>query len=395
MRYMNSKHFFTFVFLLVLLAPSFSYAKGLEVSGWIPYWRDSQGIEDVEEHIRDIDTVFPFVYTIKSDGSLKDNAGLDEREWQQFFKTAQRKNVEVIPTIMTGDGELVHTLLSNDLYRMLHVLQIALMVEAGGFDGVDIDYEGKKSDTYEYFGTFLKELKGVLGKKTLSCTLEARTPPDSLWREVPETINYANDYEAIDKYCDRIQLMAYDQQRADIKLNNERKGEPYMPVADPDWVEKVIKLALESFDEDKVVLGIPTYGHNYFLRVEPEWYKEYTRIGALNVPDILDLADEYDVEPSRNQAGEMSFTYIHKDSSFKFPRNVRAPRGTSDGNEVAARALAYANKTGEGVTIRLVWYSDAKAIRDKIELAEQYNLKGVALFKFDGEEDQKVWRYLR
>jgi len=392
---MNSKHFFTFVFLLVLLAPSFSYAKGLEVSGWIPYWRDSQGIEDVEEHIRDIDTVFPFVYTIKSDGSLKDNAGLDEREWQQFFKTAQRKNVEVIPTIMTGDGELVHTLLSNDLYRMLHVLQIALMVEAGGFDGVDIDYEGKKSDTYEYFGTFLKELKGVLGKKTLSCTLEARTPPDSLWREVPETINYANDYEAIDKYCDRIQLMAYDQQRADIKLNNERKGEPYMPVADPDWVEKVIKLALESFDEDKVVLGIPTYGHNYFLRVEPEWYKEYTRIGALNVPDILDLADEYDVEPSRNQAGEMSFTYIHKDSSFKFPRNVRAPRGTSDGNEVAARALAYANKTGEGVTIRLVWYSDAKAIRDKIELAEQYNLKGVALFKFDGEEDQKVWRYLR
>lgn len=367
----------------------------LEVAGWIPYWRDSQGIDDAEDHIKYIDTVFPFAYTVTSFGALKDLAELDKRDWKNFRRTAERKDVEVIPTIMSSDGAQMHQILSNPLMRLLHILFIALMVEEGEYDGVDIDYEGKRAETHDYFALFLKELKGILGDKTLSCTIEARTPPESLYHLVPEDIEYANDLDAIGKYCDRVQIMAYDQRRADLKLNKERQGEPYMPVADVDWVEKVVAYMLNDIPAKKMVLGLPTYGQNYFLEVAPDWYKTYTRIGALNIPDILDLADEYNVDPSRNSAGEMSFTYIHKSSPFKFPRNLTIPRHTSEGNEVAAKALAYANKTGNTVTIRHVSYSDAEAIKDKIELAEDYNLKGVALFKIDGEEDQKIWRYLR
>lgn len=387
------------VFLLILgifLVPSSSYAStDLEVSGWIPYWRDSQGIEDAKDNIDDIDTLFPFAYSVTSSGALKDLAGLDGREWKRLQRIAAREDVEFIPTIMSSDGELMHQLLSNPLTRKLHVLFIALEVKKGDFDGIDIDYEGKKAATKEYFALFLKELKDILGDKTLSCTIEARTPPDSLYRTVPDEINYANDLEAIAKHCDRIQIMAYDQQRADLKLNDERKGEPYMPVSDVEWVEKVLDLMLEDLPKEKVVLGVPTYGHNYFLEVAPDWYKTYTRIGALNLPDIMDLADEYDVEPSRNKAGEMGFTYIHKSSPFKFPKNLSIPKDTPEGYETAAKALAYANKTGNSVTIRLVTYSDAEAIKQKIDLAEKYDLKGIALFKIDGEEDSKVWKYLR
>jgi len=269
------------------------------------------------------------------------------------------------------------------------------MVERGDFDGVDIDYEAKKSETHDSFALFLKELKGVLGKKTLSCTIEARTPPESLYHSVPENIEYANDYDAIAKYCDRVQLMTYDQRRADIKLNKEKRGEPYMPVADVDWVEKVLKLALKDIPEEKIVLGIPTYGHHYTVTVAPDWYKDYTRIGALNLPDMLDVADEYDVEPSRNKAGEMSFSYIPESSDLKLSKRLDIPDDTSSGNLVAARALAYANKTGETTQFRIGWYPDAKSMKDKIDLAEDYDLLGVALFKIDGEEDSKVWRYLR
>ncbi len=168
-----------------------------------------------------------------------------------------------------------------------------------------------------------------------------------------------------------------------------------MPLADKDWVEKVVVLALKDIPKEKLVLGIPSYGHHYTVTVAPEWYKDYTRIGALNVPDMLDVAKEYKVTPSRNKAGEMSFSYIPKSSDLVLSKNLKIPKNTPKGNIVAARALAYANKTGETVQFRIGWYSDAEAMKDKIDIAKKYELYGVSLFKIDGEEDQKVWKYLK
>jgi spore germination protein YaaH len=398
MKFHILRAFFAMLVLVPLLgvAPLSAHAAEheLEVAGWIPYWNDSNGIKDAKKHLKSIDTVLPFAFTVTTQGVIKDQAGLSDKDWKSFIKTAQKKNVEIIPTIMWSDGASMHTVLSGTTTRTAHIAGIVDMVEKGKFDGVDIDYEGKKSETINYFSLFLKELNIALGDAELVCTIEARTPPDSLYKDVPAVINYANDYVEIGKHCDRIQLMAYDQQRADIKLNSEKRGDPYMPVADVDWVRKVVELALESFPEEKVVLGIPSYGHHYTVTVAPEWYKDYTKIGALNMPDMLDVAKDYKVTPTRNKAGEMSFSYIPKSSDLKLSSKLKIPKNTPKGAIVAARALAHANKTGETVQFRIGWYSDADAMNDKIKLAREYKLRGVALFKIDGEEDQKVWKFL-
>jgi spore germination protein YaaH len=269
------------------------------------------------------------------------------------------------------------------------------MVEKGKFDGVDIDYESKESETINYFSLFLKELKAELGNKKLTCAIEARTPPESLYREVPAVINYANDYKEIAKHCDRVELMTYDQQRADLLLNKSKNGAPYIPLSDADWVRKVIEFALKDIPKEKLMVGIPTYGHHWAVTVAPDWYRDYKKIGALNVPDILDVAKEYKVTPTRNKGGEMSFTYLPKSSKVKLSSALKIPKDTPKGNIVAARALAYANKTGKEVTFNIAWYSDAEAMKQKIDLAKEYDLRGVAFFKFDGEEDKKVWNYLK
>jgi len=385
-----------FVGSLFVGAPAvFAAQNDLEVSGWIPYWQDSLGIRDAKKHLSDLDVVYPFAYTVTTKGELRDQAGLDESKWKNFIKTAHRNNTEIIPTVMWSDGSSIHTVLSSTTTRAAHISQIVDMVKNGKYDGVDIDYEGKKSETINYFSQFLKELKAKLGSKVLTCTVEARTPPDSLYKVVPATIAYANDYTEIGTHCDRVEIMAYDQQRADLKLNTAKMGEPYMPVADADWVRKVIVLALESIPKEKIILGIPTYGRHWTLTVAPDWYKGYERIGALNLPDILDIAKEYKVTPTRNRSGEMSFTYIPKSSDLKLSKTLAIPRNTTKGNTIAARALAYANKTGQTVTVNLVWYSDALAVKQKVDLAKEYSLRGVALFKIDGEEDQKLWKYLK
>ena len=233
--------------VLFLGAPVFvNAASDLEVSGWIPYWSGNSGIRDAEKRLSVLDEIHPFSFSVKSDGTLLDLLGLDKSAWKRLIRKADSKDVLVTPTVMTSDGAMLHALLSDPVRRAAHVRHIAQMVEEGDYDGVNIDYEGKRAETKDFFSLFLKELKAAIGTKQLSCAVEARTPPDSLYRTLPPVIEYANDYAAIGTHCDRVQIMAYDQQRADIKLNDARRGAPYMPVSDTEWVRKVVALAVQG-----------------------------------------------------------------------------------------------------------------------------------------------------
>ena len=139
------------------------------------------------------------------------------------------------------------------------------------------------------------------------------------------------------------------------------------------------------------MLGVPTYGREWTLTVEPEWFKSYKNVTAINKPVADELADEYSVTPGRNRAGELSFTYFPKDSVFSLLDQLPTPEGTRRGHEAAAKALLFANATGLTVPVNVVWYSDAEAIEQKIDLVKRYNLRGIDIFKIDGEEDEDIW----
>lgn len=391
------RHALTFFLLLSVFAvvpTSVFGATNLEVAGWLPYWRADESARDARRHLDDIDTLHPFVFIVQPDGTLRDEGDLDDSDWKRLFREAKREDVEVIPTVMWSDGGAINAILSDRKERKDHIEEIVDMVEDGDFDGVDIDYESKLASTKDHFSAFLEELKDELGKKTLTCTIEPRTPPDSLYRTIPAVIQYANDFDAIAEHCDRVEIMTYDQQRADIKLNDERKGEPYMPLADIDWVEKVVELALKDIPANKIMLGVPTYGHHYTVTVAPDWFRDYSRIGAFNMPHAEDIADDYDVTPSRTAGGELSFTYFPKSSPFHILEALPVPQGTRTGFEAAAQALLFANATKMNVPVNYVLYEDAGAIKDKLELAARLGLRGVAVFKIDGEEDSDLWDVL-
>lgn len=391
----NYAHFLLLLLALVVLfiiPQSAKAASNPKVEVWIPYWAAEAGIESAIENIENIDTIHPFVYEIDSKGKLVNKVDFDDREWENLFEAADDADVEIIPTIAWFDGASIHTTLSSRSKRKAHVAEISKEVKRNGFDGIDIDYEGKKSETIDDFSTFLKDLNKAIGsRKLLTCTVEARTPADSLYKEVPKTIKYANDYKQINRYCDRVEIMAYDQQRADLKLNSERKGVPYMPVADVDWVEKVIELAVEDIDENKIMLGVATYGRAWDITVTSEWYRDYTRVATLNQPRILELSKIYNSPIGRTAGGEAVITYFPEDSVYKIFNALPTPKDTPKGFEAAAKALQVATLANIELPVRFVTWSDAKAIEDKISLADKYNLRGISIFKADGEEDPKIW----
>lgn len=362
-----------------------------EVGGWIPYWRTATGTQDVLPRLSSLTTVHPFVYTLKSDGTVYDAGKMKEEPWVSFMKQAKAKKVRVIPTIMSGSGDVLHATLSNTKKRIALEDEIALLVKTNGFDGIDIDFEGKKVETKPYFSLFLKGLYQRLGNKWLYCTIEPRTPLDSRYDSTPpaDAGQYANDYAAINKWCDRVIIMAYDQGAIDVKLNRARAA-PYVPIADPAWVEKVMLLTQKSISKKKLLLGIPTYGYEYSVKPLQYGYR-YDVQWAFNQRYAIELAQKQGITPIRNASGELSFIYKAADVA-EADTGLVATNFNDNNSTVPPTLYSQAAIAGKlQPPFNIVWWSDAKAIQDKIDLAKTLGLRGVSVFKFDGGEDQRMW----
>lgn len=367
----------------------------LEISGWIPYWRSATGTADVLPHLETLTEVNPFGYTVKNDGTLADTARISDGAWSALFQAAKDKKIRFIPTIMWSDGAAIHRVLSNTKTRIALEDAIAALVKENNFDGIDIDFEGKYAKTKNYFSTFLKGLYIRIGKKWVMCTIEARTPLDSRFSKIPKNIEYANDFVAINKYCDRVRIMTYDQQSIDLKLNEAAIG-PYVPVADPKWVEKVMRLTAKTISKNKLIIGIPTYGYEYNVKELSEGY-EYHLLWAFNPRYASELAQSLNIPVTRNEAGELSFSYLPTSTTPALPASLDTI-AQSNNPDLATTTFSSSSATttlGTTKQFNVLWWSDASAIKDKVALARKLGVRGVAVFKMDGGEDPAMWDVLR
>lgn len=378
-------------------ASAASKSVSFETSGWIPYWRTAAGVADATSHLSSLTEVNPFGFTVRSDGTLYDAAGMSQAPWTGLVTAAGKSNTRIVPTVMWSDGTQIDHVLSDSKLRSAHIKAIVSMVKNGGYAGVDIDYEGKLVSTKDSYSRFLKDLKSALGSsKLLECTIEPRTPYDSLNTLASESeIQYSNDYAAIGSSCDRVRVMAYDQQTVDKVLNAQNAGTIYAPVADIAWVKKVLQLTLQDIPAAKLELGVASYGYEYDVTALPNGTYTYKRLWAFNPRYATDIASSLSLTPARNAAGEMSVSYLSTTTPSLIPKSVAAPRGTLSANVAAARATSYAKSSGVAQTFRLLSWSDAGAVASKVALAHTLKLRGVALFKIDGGEDADLWNSFR
>ena len=335
----------------------------LVYAGWIPYWSKASGTPDAIAHIAPFHEFSPFSYEVEEDGTIGDSMKLAASPWTDLITAANSKKVKIIPSILWTDGDAILAILSATSSRKAHEDDIVSMVVRNNFSGIDIDYENKRLSTKYYFSAFIKELsvKLTAKNKDLVCTIEPRTPPSSLYRIPPANIEHVNDYVVLNKYCDEVRIMTYDQTNVDLKLN-DTKGtrELYAPVADTDWVKKVIVETSKIISKKKLMLGVATYGYVWKVDMTTAT-TTFSKVRAISDPDAraLALANGVNLGDSHNSAGERSFSY------------------RKNGN------LYY------------VSWSDANSVAEKVKLAKSLGIKGIAIFKIDGKEDPAIWSVIK
>jgi spore germination protein YaaH len=369
------------VLLLVLSFFDVASAATFERAVWIPYWRKTEGASTTLQNLSTLTQISPFAFELQADGTIKNALKIEEEPWTSLIAAAKKKKVKVYPSILSypstqTEKYAFYLVLAQRKKRFQLEKDIVSLVKKYKVDGIDIDFENKTAETRPYFSAFLKELSTALHKekKQLICTVEARTPPESRYattsQEVLSKVEYSNDYKVIGAVCDQVRIMAYDQANDDQRLVNQNNGNTYKPVADIDWVEKIATLALRDIPAKKIILGVPTYGYKYEIITQPDSASpKYSRIGSMNFNYADDLAKSLHLTPIRNNAGELSFVY-------------------STSTDLEGKPLGDYKQY-------LVWYSDAKAIADKVKIAKLYKLGGVVVFKIDGGNDPQIWNVLK
>ena len=352
---------------------------------WLPFWTTQAGEQDIAIHLDSLNEVSPFSYEIGSGGTIIDDLKINSGLWDGWFSAVRSGGIKIIPTIAWFDTGSIYKLLSVAKTRQAEEDSIQNLVTTKNFDGIDIDFEAMSSSTKPYYSLFIQGLAQrlhPLGKK-LTCTVVPRSPTSAIYDVVPANLSYAEDYSVLNTYCDEVRLMAYDQGTVDLRLDASKgNGNLYAPTADPDWVTKVIQLALQQINPKKIMLGIPTYGYEY----EADWSNgvtTYQRVRAFDYFEAMDRADSVGVTPVRNNAGELSLIY----SSSTY---IQEPSGLTSVVE-STEPAALMNPNPNATTTFFISFPDAQSELDKINLAKKFGLRGVVFFKADGLMDPAIW----
>ncbi|MFK7917434.1 MAG: glycosyl hydrolase family 18 protein [Ilumatobacter sp.] len=329
------------------------------LDAWAPYWTLDASNEVAATRLRSMREVSPFWFNAVGAADIVVDQNASESATAEFMEIAERSGVRVIPSIvdaMPAGG--MAGVLADPASRQVHIDTLAAFADAGGYDGIDLDYEqfafADGRDTWAAtrpnWVAFIEALSQRLAEdgRTLTVSIppvydDGRTDASGFW---------VYDYAAIVPHVEHIRVMAYD-------FSVRDPG----PIAPLEFVERAIRGAIESTGTpEKIVLGVPAYGRNWPVGTSGECdgveFQGMTSTNARTVDDLI--VRRGGVPAFDDVTGEWSFAYD----------------------------LAIEDTTC--VQQRQVHYVDGDGVRLRMDLARENRLGGVSLWAF-GFEDADVW----
>lgn len=287
----------------------------------------AEAVAELKPYLPFLTGIMPDWYSIDAQGEL---GGSTDTGVMRFALRHHLLTFAVVAEMNPGTAQ---ALLASPVARRRAVAQMLTMVEADGFDGVNLDWEGLYPSDRRAFTTFVDSLAAAFHRQgyyvTLSLPAETRataSPGDS-WTG-------AYDYRALGRAADLMMVMAYDE---------HWQGGPPGPIAGKAWVRSVLTYTISQVSPAKVILGIPGYGY--------DWSGEGAI--ALTFEQAQALEHEYDPSTATNH-----FQYV------------------------------------QNGTLHSVWFENTASLLSKVSLVSGFELRGIALWRL-GIEDPKIWDFLQ
>jgi len=333
----------------------------IALDAWVPYWALDASLPDADQRVPSMREVSPFWFNAVGVDQIVADPNASADLTGQFMDKIRSSDVDVVPSIIDAlpAGEMA-AILADPSTRSQHVDAIRRFASDGGYNGIDIDYEqfafadGRDTwtTTRPNWVAFVEELADALHAD--GRTLTVSIPPVYDDGQTSESGYWVYDYGAIIEHVDRIRIMAYD-------FSVSEPG----PIAPLEWVKSTITGAIEATGSpDKLVLGLPAYGRNWPVFVAGECpvtdVQGRTSVSARSVDELIER------------------------------RRGRPVRVDATGEWMFEYDLEVTDGVSTCVQTRQVHYVDGDGIRQRMDLAREYRLDGVALWAF-GFDDTAVW----
>ena len=322
---------------ITLFAPT---AAAKNVSAWLPTWDEEEAFRSFKDNAETINTISPFWYHLNEDGTLKPP---EDGENQEIIDFAKNNGITLIPTISNSfNGDLVSGIINDPEIKKQSIYNIVDIVREFDYDGIDIDYEGLNSEDKDAFTAFIRDLREELNHydKKLTIAIQAKSYPD-----LKKYGDRGQDWEQLSRYVDEFRIMTYDY---------GWKGSVPRPVAPYYWVEDVIEYAIDHVPREKIYVGVPFYGYGW----SDDYFSSYTYETIELILSKYNVDFQYDPISKTNK-----LFYI---SEF----DIREPRVPHE-----------------------VWIENHISLRPKLELVNEYDLGGIAIWRL-GKEDIQNWRVI-
>ena len=273
----------------------------------------------------------PFSYRADSAGNLTKDYGFHE-ELAADYGAARLMTVTNLRANGGFSGEIAHAIFREDAAQQRFLENVETALSEGGYYGLNLDFEYVFPYDREAYNSLLARLSERLHR--LGYLLVTALAPKISDRQ-QGLLYTAHDYAAHGRYADYSVLMTYEW------------GYTYgqaMAVAPVNKVRQVLDYAVSVMPSGKILLGIPNYGYDWTLP-----YRQGSAARALTNTGAVTLAGQ-------------------ARAAIQFDQTAQSP------------FFRYYDSAGRQ---HEVWFEDARSLRAKYALVDEYELAGVSFWSLN------------